>query len=473
MVPFTVDHARMYSDANDPGGDSGLSGAAKTGFIVGLKIGWQQYMAASSLVTGRSATVQPMFTLDILSADRFLAIPSIQLYNPMFPGAKLAHTEMLQVPASNKGAGAPGANGQIIWAYIPPQQAGALYQQPVFYLHITGQTKEIELFADAASVFLAIAPPHREGDFSPSVAQAEQIPDSQRIAADGPPLVRGRPDLRGGQQLVGKESTDPHAPIAVFHFLASDVPPVNSSGMIPLEFRTTLQHGGDVEEDSESPADAVVSVLPNGADAPTASVSMKFENQETNYGEIPASAVGDSDFDILIRCNAPGRTMALNPTSLILVVGNQPFLWNLLKSLLILWMLTILVIVIAVLCSTFLSWPIAVVLTAVLLMGHWCVTQVADEADATLGRSIASDMGLTDPSKAAAVVNSVNTLSSGLINLGKVLPDIDQFAAIDDIQKGSIISSQTLLDAGEVLLVFGLPLGVLAFLIIKNKEVAP
>ena len=84
-----------------------------------------------------------------------------------------------------------------------------------------------------------------------------------------------------------------------------------------------------------------------------------------------------------------------------------------------------------------------------------------------------SAMGLTDPSKAAAVVNSVNTLSTGLLNLGKILPDIDRFAAIDDIEKGAIVAPQTLLDASEVLVGFGLPMGVLAYLILKKKEVAP
>jgi hypothetical protein len=109
----------------------------------------------------------------------------------------------------------------------------------------------------------------------------------------------------------------------------------------------------------------------------------------------------------------------------------------------------------------------------VLLMGHWCVTQVADTADATLGRSIATDMGLTDPSKAEAVVTSVNALSSGLLALGKVLPDIDQFAAIDDIQRGAIVSVSTVLNAASVLVTFALPMAVLAYLVMKKKEVAP
>jgi hypothetical protein len=106
-------------------------------------------------------------------------------------------------------------------------------------------------------------------------------------------------------------------------------------------------------------------------------------------------------------------------------------------------------------------------------MGHWCVMQVADTADATLGRSIATDMGLTDPSKAEAVVSSVNALSSGMTMLGKILPDIDRFAAIDDIQRGAIVTAQTVGDALFVLGCFGLPMAVLAYLVIKKKEVAP
>ena len=54
-----------------------------------------------------------------------------------------------------------------------------------------------------------------------------------------------------------------------------------------------------------------------------------------------------------------------------------------------------------------------------------------------------------------------------------MLPDISQFSAIEDIERGVTISPQRLLDPLKVLLAFGLPLTVLAYVILRRKEVAP
>ena len=84
-----------------------------------------------------------------------------------------------------------------------------------------------------------------------------------------------------------------------------------------------------------------------------------------------------------------------------------------------------------------------------------------------------TDMGLSDASKAETVATSVNTLTSVLGQVGMLLPDIDQFGAIDDIEKGMIVSKENLEDALAVLAGFGLPAAVAAFVILKHKEVAP
>ena len=474
MFPFKVDQAKMFADPDNPDGFSGLGGIGKTGMLIGLRMQWRQFIPESAaMVKLHLPPPEPKLTLDILGADRYLMIGSTSFFDPRYPGAKLAHTEQLPIPHDNKVGSAPMASEPIVWAYLPPHECGLLYNLPVFYIHLTGIAREIQYFADASSAFIEIAPEIPPGTYAPSVAQAEAVPADQRIASDQP-LGRGRPDTRGNEELIGKKAEDANVPYAVFRFRnAGAVFNRVAAGEVPLEFRATIQHGGDIDADEDAPTDAILTVLPAGTDKQSAPVGMRLENQQTNYGVLPAASIGNGDFDVIVRCDSPGNVLCINNASLSLVSGTEPFAWNLAKSLFILWMLAVLVVTIAVLCSTFLSWPIAVVLTAVLLMGHWCVTQVADTADATLGRSIATDMGLTDPSKAEAVVTSVNALSTGLLALGKVLPDIDQFAAIDDIQRGAIVTVQTVADAGSVLLTFALPMAVLAYLIMKKKEVAP
>jgi hypothetical protein len=53
------------------------------------------------------------------------------------------------------------------------------------------------------------------------------------------------------------------------------------------------------------------------------------------------------------------------------------------------------------------------------------------------------------------------------------LPDISKFASTEQISQGVSVSPSVLLDSLEVLLMFGLPLGVAAYVILKHKEVAP
>ena len=68
-------------------------------------------------------------------------------------------------------------------------------------------------------------------------------------------------------------------------------------------------------------------------------------------------------------------------SSLKLVRNDQGFAWNLIKSLIILWLMSLLVTIISIFCSTFLSWPIAVVLTMVILFGRWGAMQLGDVTD--------------------------------------------------------------------------------------------
>jgi hypothetical protein len=54
-----------------------------------------------------------------------------------------------------------------------------------------------------------------------------------------------------------------------------------------------------------------------------------------------------------------------------------------------------------------------------------------------------------------------------------VLPDISKFAAVEDIERGVTISMDRIRDPLLVLLTFGLPLLVISYVILRNKEVAP
>ena len=57
--------------------------------------------------------------------------------------------------------------------------------------------------------------------------------------------------------------------------------------------------------------------------------------------------------------------------------------------------------------------------------------------------------------------------------LAGFLPDIAQFSAIEDIERGITIPSERLTAPLLVLAMFGLPTLTLTYVLLRNKEVAP
>jgi hypothetical protein len=462
-------------------------GIGKTGMLIGVRVKWHRY-GPENTEPGQSAgpSHNPLITIDLVDHTGYDLVADGTMYDPRHPGAKDVHSGGEELAAENTmdGNATPISQSSLLWAYVPPSQAGVIAAEPEFYVHVFGISHNVQYFADASSVFVLVSPPAAPGQYAPAIGTGQEPPADQLIwpdaGADGkplPPTVRGRLANRGGQQLTGLPVSNEHAPFALFRFRGAGlIAGADGGGTVPMQILCPIEHGGDLEDKSD--ADTGVTLYVRATAGPQAGIlsdpiALKMENKQPTFADLPAGTIGGGDFDVILRCNSPGHILDLQPESLNLIVHQEPFAWNLAKSLFILWMLTVLVITLAIFSSTFLSWPIAVLLTAVLLMGHWAVTQVADSSDKTLGRSIATDMGLTDPSKAEAVANSVNALSGSLQIVGAGLPDIDRFSAISQIEKGIVVSATDVREALGVLLGFGLPATVLAYLVLKNREVSP
>src|SRR5947209_13879049 len=102
----------------------------------------------------------------------------------------------------------------------------------------------------------------------------------------------------------------------------------------------------------------------------------------------------DGDFDVLVRGLNENQWLGLTRSSVQYVAADRSFVINLFKSLLILWLMSILVVIVSIFCSTFLSWPIAVVLALTILLGHWGVQQLGDALNPGVGRSVSRDLGI-------------------------------------------------------------------------------
>ena len=243
-------------------------------------------------------------------------------------------------------------------------------------------------------------------------------------------------------------------------------------GTIPIEFRVGVEKSGDIR-DQDIPTDATLTVINSTTGHASEPISVQPENNRPFYASVPSDSIEGGSFQVVVRCLSSDQWINVKRSSLSIVQADDSFALNLLKSTVVLWLLSILVTTISVFCSTFLSWPIAVVLTLVMLLGRWGVNQLGDAATAGIGRQIATDFQMTNITETQVFAGTVEDLNKALKAVATVLPDIEQFAATDNIDRGLSIPVQTLIEGAKVLLLFGVPLTVLAYIFLKNKEVAP
>jgi hypothetical protein len=120
-----------------------------------------------------------------------------------------------------------------------------------------------------------------------------------------------------------------------------------------------------------------------------------------------------------------------------------------------------------------LSWPIAVMLTVLILLGRWGVEQLGDSLNPGVGNLVATDLGFKDAATSKAVSASVEALSRMLTTVASVLPDISKFAFIEDLERGQLLGMMRLTDALGMAGLFAIPMIALAYVFLRNKEVAP
>jgi ABC-type transport system involved in multi-copper enzyme maturation permease subunit len=348
--------------------------------------------------------------------------------------------------------------------FMSPEVVPNLLQVKFFYVNVVGLSRGAKFFADAR---------HDPNPLNNPVSIAINTQKPQLIGPmdDQSPSFRSRGGLYGQHLRGGKPDT---SPVAFYQFRGQD-PHTNPDGTVAFEMRVGIERSGD-EADVSADATRLEFTFVNKSSGKTMPPIMVYpESNRTAYFNVPQECVKGGNFDVYIRNLSTGHYAGLLKDSLSLVAAQESFDWNLIKSLSIMWMLSILVVIIAIFCSTFLSWPIAFMLTLVLLLGHWTVVQLGGALAPGIGNRVATDIfgaGST-AAQSRVVSNTVEAMSKVLNSLGSVLPDIGQFSAIDDIERGISISWSTLASPLLMLAVFGLPMIALSYVILRNKEVAP
>jgi ABC-type transport system involved in multi-copper enzyme maturation permease subunit len=458
VVPFTFTKEDFIA-SDDPEKVPG-----KTGAIVVVKIGWEQVGPTDAQRTSRlpvgvaAPTTSPTVKVDgkNVRPPQILVRVFDQNLNQLLPGNMVNDGKPTDL-------GDPLGTMQIP-VYISPQGVQQMIQnnRTKIYLDILGPTKGYEYSAGPDCAVIAV-----RGLNEQTPARVLEPDYSDPRTKEGHPYFRGRYGM-GGEQLAG--SSKPTGAVAVLPF--ANAAPAGSAGSVPFQVRVGIERSGDDEAaDKLTQIEAVAFNPATGETSPPAKLYVEANRQAIFH--LPRAALESGNFEIRLRNLTDGHYLILRPDSVTMVQAMQSFDFNLIKSLLILWLMSILVTVIAIFCSTFLSWPIAIVLTLVILLGHWGVQQLSDTLQPGTGNSIAQDLGLQDPGKAKAFTSTYEALSKSLVTVSTVLPDISQFSATEDIEKGVAISGQRLADALAVLLGFGLPMLALSYVLLRNKEVAP
>lgn len=297
------------------------------------------------------------------------------------------------------------------------------------------------------------------------------VPDSQqgefrRIDAVTNAQLRGS-EGRSGQQLHGPDRD--LQPVAIYQFRGVETPN-DADGQVPFEMTVSLETGGgDNDADVQTTVEVRVYDRPNKkfSDA----VLIYPENRRTIFFSLPHEYVKNTDFDIVVANKTPGHVVSLTGTSLQLVAKRGSFAWNFFLGSVVLWLLSILAATIALCCSTFLSWPIAAVLTVLIILGRWGVSNL--DIGSGLGAQFANEFFPNSAEGSRFVNSTVEGLTGMLTWVARFMPDITPFGVTEQIERGVTISGLQMLEPLLVLVLFGLPLLTASYVFLRNKEVAP
>ncbi len=274
---------------------------------------------------------------------------------------------------------------------------------------------------------------------------------------------------RFGQQL--RHAENGVEPLAILRFKDVSTPKA-SNGRVPFEVKVGVERSGaDADTEDKTTLEITVhdrSQKKHFSDEPQL---VNVENKRTAFFTVPAEWVQSPEFDVIVKNRSAGSIVGMTASSVQLVAGREMFGVNLFKGLFVLWLFSLLVAIVAFFCSTFLSWPIAVVLALLIILGRWASMNL--ELGSGFGAQVATEVAGSNPALARVVSGSVDALTGGFAIIASVLPDISGFGVTEQIERGATITLSQLASPLLVLVVFGIPLTVLAYIFLRNKEVAP
>ena len=318
--------------------------------------------------------------------------------------------------------------------------------------------------------------------YGPYVAELRVVrPDGEVVRRYAPTLgqdprsavlLRTYVGAGSGVGLDGPNDRLP-APTAVLAYRGGPAPPAGDDGTVGVELFVDVERtGGVLDEGDVTRLEMQVVNADTGYESPARVVEP--ETGRGVYVEFPAEAFAGGDYDLRLRTLSRGHVVTVRPHRVRVVIDSRPYAANLLMALAGLWLLSVLVAASGLAFSTFVSWPIALVLTVCVLSGRWVGDQLGAAFDDQLGRAIVRDYAAEADAAAQEVVETgFNAVGAALDSVTRFLPTLAYYDAADDVEAGRAVSWSRLGLAAGVTVVFGLPLLTIGYVVLRNREVAP
>jgi hypothetical protein len=193
---------------------------------------------------------------------------------------------------------------------------------------------------------------------------------------------------------------------------------------------------------------------------------------------------GQPTFEVYVKCESGGQMLGMAEPDLYLLGGTQRFEVNYVKSVVGLWCRVVLVIGLAIACSTYLSGVISLLVTAFLFLCGYFTELLQDLAlnrnvgggpfDA-MSRVLKAELP-TAPAGDTAGARVVQTLDKGfswvIRRFQNLVPDVESLSWTDFVSEGFNINAEYLVVNLLVVGGYLLPWGILSYYLMKSREIA-
>jgi hypothetical protein len=208
-----------------------------------------------------------------------------------------------------------------------------------------------------------------------------------------------------------------------------------------------------------------------------------YTNRQVIRPEILAGSFGD--LKIEIRCISPTQYLGMAESDLYLLSSEGNFGFNYMKGLFGIWLQALVLTAIGVFAGTFLSWPVALLTTiAFFIAGQLAFAFLVDfTRQAILGggpfesliRLLTHDNQMSDlaPTAGAIIAKTLDSLVMPVMSmLVYIVPNFQALDVSNTVADGFAVSWVSIVSNTLLAVAYALPFSIVAYFILKNREVA-